>query len=84
MIRAFLAMRNVHPGFANTEDLLTLRVSIPRSAASGDKELLQMQRDLTDRLASLPGVTEVSMLNDLPMTGFTSLAQDGSTSHPFS
>jgi putative ABC transport system permease protein len=82
MIRTFLAMRNVHPGFANTEDLLTLRVSIPRSAASGDKELLQMQRDLTDRLASLPGVTEVSMLNGLPMTGFTSMDPIFSADHP--
>jgi putative ABC transport system permease protein len=82
MIRAFLAMRNVDPGFANTEDLLTLRVSIPRSAASGDKELLQMQRDLTDRLASLPGVTEVSMLNGLPMTGFTSMDPIFSADHP--
>ena len=82
MIRTFRAMRNVDPGFANTEDLLTLRVSIPRSAASGDKELLQMQRDLTDRLASLPGVTEVSMLNGLPMTGFTSMDPIFSADHP--
>ena len=72
MIRTFQSMRRVHPGFSGPETLQTLRVSIPRSAATKDPELLQMQHNLVDRLASLPGVSTVSLMNGLPMTGFSS------------
>ena len=72
MIRTFQSIRHVHPGFSNPEGLQTLRISIARTAASKDAELLQMQHNLVNRLASIPGVSEVSMLGDLPMTASTS------------
>jgi putative ABC transport system permease protein len=72
MIRTFQAIRRVHPGFSNSEELQTLRISIARTAAPKDEELLQMQHNLVDRLASVPGVSEVSILGGLPMTGFMS------------
>ncbi len=72
MIRTFQAIRRVHPGFSNPEELQTLRISIARTAAPKDEELLQMQHNLVDRLASVPGVSEVSILGGLPMTGFMS------------
>ena len=74
MIRTFQAIRRVHPGFSNSEELQTLRISIARTAAPKNEELLQMQHNLVDRLASIPGVSEVSMLGGLPMTG--SMSQD--------
>jgi putative ABC transport system permease protein len=72
MIRTFQSIRRVHPGFHHPEELQTLRISIPRTAAPKDAEILQMQHNLVIRLASIPGVSEVSMLNGLPMTGFNS------------
>jgi putative ABC transport system permease protein len=72
MIRTFQAIRRVHPGFANPEEVQTLRISISRTAVPKDAELLQMQHNLVDRLASIPGVSEVGILDGLPMTGFTS------------
>jgi putative ABC transport system permease protein len=74
MIRTFQAIRRVHPGFSNPEELQTLRISISRNAAPKDAELLQMQHNLVNRLASIPGVSEVSILGGLPMTG--SMSQD--------
>jgi predicted permease len=74
MIRTFQSIRHVHPGFSNPEELQTLRISIARTAASKDAELLQLQHNLVNRLAGIPGVSEVSMLGGLPMTG--SLSQD--------
>ena len=74
MIRTFQSIRRVHPGFSNPEALQTLRISISRTAASKDAELLQMQHNLVDRLASIPGVSEVSILGGLPMTG--AMSQD--------
>ena len=69
MIRTFQSIRRVHPGFSNPELLQTLRISIPRTAALKDAELLQIQHNLVNRLAGIPGVSEVSILGGLPMTG---------------
>jgi predicted permease len=74
MIRTFQAIRRVHPGFSNPEELQTLRISIARTAATKDAEILQMRHDLVNRLTSVPGVSEVSILGGLPMTG--SMSQD--------
>ena len=72
MIRTFQSIRRVHPGFSNPDLLQTLRISIPRTAAPNDVERLQMQHNLVNRLASIPGVSEVSLVDGLPMTGFMS------------
>jgi predicted permease len=74
MIRTFQSIRRVHPGFSNPEGLETLRISIPPTAAPKDADLVQMQHNLVNRLSSIPGVLEVSMLNGLPMTG--AMSQD--------
>jgi predicted permease len=72
MIRTFQSMRRVHPGFTDPESLQTVRISIPRSAAPKDPELLLMQETIVNRLASLPGVSGVSLIGALPMTGTSS------------
>lgn len=72
MIRTFQSMRRVHPGFSEPESLQTLRVSIPRNAASTDAALLLLQQNIVNRLAGIPGASSVSMINGLPMTGFSS------------
>ena len=72
MIRTFQSMRRVDPGFRDPETLQTLRISIPRSAASKDADLLVLQQGQVDRLAGIPGVTGVSLMGGLPMTGASS------------
>ena len=72
MIRTFQSMRQVHPGFGHPEALQTLRISIPKNAAPKEPELLLMQQNLVDRLASIPGVEKVSLMGGLPMTGASS------------
>lgn len=74
MIRTFQAIRRVHPGFSAPEELQTLRISIPRTAAREEAELLQIHHNLVDRLSSIPGVSEVGILGGIPMTG--SMSQD--------
>jgi predicted permease len=63
-------MRRVHPGFTDPASLQTLRIAIPNPVAADDARIVAVQQDLVSRLASLPGVTSVSLLNGLPMTGF--------------
>ena len=74
MIRTFQSMRQVHPGFSRPESLQTLRISIPRSAAPKGPDLVRIQHELVDRLARIPGVSEVSLAGNLPMTG--AMSQD--------
>ena len=72
MIRTFQSMRRVQPVSANPATLQTLRIAIPRDIAADDARLLVLQQSLVDSLASLPGVSSVSLMNGLPMTGFSS------------
>ena len=68
MIRTSQSMRRVHPGFTNPETLQTLRISIPKTVAK-DADLAVMQHNVVDRLKRIPGVSEVSLVGGLPMTG---------------
>jgi len=72
MIRTFQSMRRVQPGFSSPDTLQTLRIAIARDVAADDAKVRQTQQALVDRLASLPGVSSVSLMNGLPMTGFSS------------
>ncbi|MCC6536604.1 MAG: ABC transporter permease [Bryobacterales bacterium] len=72
MIRTFLSMRRVDPGFQSPETLQTLRVSIPRRDGQKDEELRLVHQNIVNRLAALPGVTAVSLMGGLPMTNNTS------------
>jgi predicted permease len=72
MIRTFQSMRHVQPGFSDPRTLQTMRISIPDDVAPDDARLLVMEHDLVNRLAAIPGVAAVSLMNGLPMTGFSS------------
>ncbi len=74
MIRTFQSMRRVQPGFSNVEELQTLRVTIPRTSATKDAEVLQLQRTLTERLSALPGISSVGLMSSVPMT--SNVSQD--------
>ena len=72
MIRTFQSMRRVQPGFSNPGALQTMRIAIPGDIAADDARVLALQQNLVDTLASLPGVSSVSLMDGLPMTGFSS------------
>jgi putative ABC transport system permease protein len=67
MIRSFQALRNVNPGFARPEQILTLRISIPAAQVPEPERVVRMQQDIVDRLAEIPGVTSVTFGTALPM-----------------
>ena len=72
MIRTFQSMRRVQPGFTNPGTLQTMRIAIPGDVADDDARVLALQQNLVEGLASLPGVSSVSLMDGLPMTGFSS------------
>lgn len=66
--RSFSALMNVEPGF-NAESVLSLHMAIPRPKYRSDEEIATFYRRVTDRVAALPGVSAVGMVNRLPLAG---------------
>src|SRR5262249_8282580 len=67
MIRSFQVLRNVQPGFVASERIQTVRISIPDSEVAEPERTAQMQHDIVERIAAIPGVTSVSFSTALPM-----------------
>jgi predicted permease len=67
MIRTFAALRNVEPGFADVPHIETMSVSIPDMLVTDTHSVAQMQNQILDKLAAIPGVTTASYAADVPM-----------------
>ena len=68
MLRSFAAMRQVDPGF-DAHNVLTVRMQLPRAKYPDDAARIRHFRDLTARIATLPGVEQVGAVSYLPMAG---------------
>jgi predicted permease len=67
MIRSFLALRAVAPGFTHPEWIQTVRISIPEALTRDPEQVVRMQTDILHGLAAIPGVTAVGFASGLPM-----------------
>ncbi|HEX3868682.1 MAG TPA: ABC transporter permease [Gemmatimonadaceae bacterium] len=70
MIRSFVRVREVDPGF-DAQRLVTFRVGVPPARYAGRMSVLAFEQTLIDALQRLPGVRAVSATNNLPL-GVTS------------
>ncbi len=57
MIRTFRALMHVQPGFIQPDKVQTLAVSIPEAQVPKPEQVLQMQKDMLDKIEQIPGVT---------------------------
>jgi predicted permease len=71
MIRTFVALRNVHPGFADAAHVQTLRISIPRQLIADPVMVVRTENEIADQLQAIPGVTSVSFASAVPMEGIS-------------
>jgi predicted permease len=69
MIRSFQELRNVNPGFANPEEVLTFRVAIPAAEIEADAAVVLAYEDIWRRLREIPGVTSVGASTAVTMGG---------------
>ncbi len=67
MIRTFLALRAVMPGFTHPERIQTVRISIPEALTPEPERVIRMQAEILERLAAIPGVTATGFASGLPM-----------------
>jgi len=69
MIRTFAALRNVEPGFTDAAHVQTVNIWIPELQAPDPHTVAQMQRNIADKLAIIPGVSSVGFAAGVPMDG---------------
>jgi predicted permease len=69
MIRTFLAMRNVDPGFSDPPSLQVMRLSIPETLVSDATTVVRMQNSILDKLTAIPGVSSTGFAASVPMSG---------------
>jgi predicted permease len=69
MIRTFLAMRNVDPGFSDPASLQVMRLTIPETLIRDSTAVVRMQNSILDKLAAIPGVSSAGFAASVPMSG---------------
>ena len=69
MIRSFQALRNVDPGFANPDEVLTFRIAIPTAEMQDEAAVALAFEDIWSGLRDIPGVTSVGASSSVTMGG---------------
>jgi predicted permease len=67
MIRSFLALRAVTPGFTHPEWIQTVRIAIPEPLIPDPERVIRTQADIVTSLSAIPGVTAAGFASGLPM-----------------
>jgi predicted permease len=68
LIRTFVALRSVNPGF-NAHNVLTLQMSLTGSRFEKTAGVAQLVRESVDRLESLPGIAAAGTTCCIPLEG---------------
>jgi predicted permease len=69
MIRTFVALRQVDPGFTRPEELQTFRISIPRALTNDPQHVAVAYEEIAQRLHAIPGVVSVGLSSSVTMDG---------------
>jgi predicted permease len=67
MIRTFGALRDVDPGFARPDDVQIARIAITPFISTDPERYTQIQREILDGIAAIPGVESASFGFGAPM-----------------
>jgi len=69
MVRTFLAIRDVPPGFTRPEEVLTLRISIPQAVVSDGAQVARLHEQLVHGIEAVAGVQSVGVSSSVTMDG---------------
>ena len=69
MIRTFIAMRQVDPGFTRPEEVQTFVLAIPASVMSDPQQAVRTFESVAEQLERVPGVTSVGLSSSITMDG---------------
>lgn len=69
MIRTFHALTRVNPGFEAPSEVLTFRVYIPETQVKDSTRVFRIEQEISQTIATLPGVSSAGVSANLPMDG---------------
>jgi putative ABC transport system permease protein len=71
LVRTFVELRRVEPGFARPGEVLTFRVAIPEAMMPGAERTARTYEQIAQRLGQVPGVAAVGLSDSITMDGNT-------------
>jgi putative ABC transport system permease protein len=69
MVRTFLALGRVEPGFTHPETVQTFRVAVPEAVAKEPEQAVRIFEQITVNLRAVPGVERVGMSTAITLDG---------------
>ena len=69
MIRTFMALRRVNPGFSDPAHVQTMRTAIPPSMVPDEQMVARIENNLVDHIATIPDVAAVGFAASVPLDG---------------
>jgi predicted permease len=69
LIRTFMAMRQVDPGFTRPEEVQTFVIAIPEGLIEDPEQAARTHQRVAEGLARVPGVTSVGLSSSITMDG---------------
>jgi len=69
MVRTFLAVRDVPPGFQNPEEILTMRISVVTALVKDNDQVARVHEQIVRKIESVAGVESVGVASSVTMDG---------------
>ncbi|MFZ0590196.1 MAG: ABC transporter permease [Bryobacteraceae bacterium] len=69
MIRTFRALSHVDLGFSGARELQTIQIEIPETQVKDPKRVVRMEEAIVRKIETIPGVSAVAAISDLPLDG---------------
>jgi predicted permease len=69
MIRTFLALRQVHPGFTRPQEVQTFQIAMPEQPEDDGLRFARTHEQIARRVAQVPGVVAVGLSSSITMDG---------------
>jgi putative ABC transport system permease protein len=70
MIRTFVAMRQVEPGYVRPAEVQTFHVRVPPALIRDPQQVTRTYEEIAERLTHVPGVAAVGLIRSTPMGAF--------------
>lgn len=67
IIRTFVVLTHVNPGFVRPGELQTFHIAIPASHISDEAHVVRVEQQIQDKLAGIPGVSSVAFASCVPL-----------------
>jgi predicted permease len=69
MIRTFMAMQQVKPGFVRAQEVQTFRIQVPEALIKDQIQMARTHDQIAQRLRQVPGVVSVGLASHITMDG---------------